>query len=137
MDCEAVDAGSRPCCKTPPTPGRRWTAPGRSPLATSPHAGCFSAAALPACGADFADFRGLQIWIDRFADSEAAAPGLSRPGNQLCVDAARVLLPRLTQDHPLDAPAAKAASARLFDALRGGQWPGGDEHLMLAKALYD
>lgn len=79
----------------------------------------------------------MQIWIDRFADSEAAAPGLSRPGNQLRVDAARVQLPCLTHDHPLDASTAKAAAARLFDALRGGQGPGGDEHLMLAKALYD
>ncbi len=45
--------------------------------------------------------------------------------------------PCLTDGHPLDAPTAKAAAARLFDALRGGQWPGGDEHLMLAKARYD
>ena len=96
-----------------------------------------SAAALLGYGADFADFRGLQNWIDRFNAAAQTAPELARPIDRLRVDAARVQLTALTHDHPLDAPATQAAAARLFEALRQGQWPGGGEHLMLAKLLYE
>ena len=137
MDCEAVDAGFAAMLQD--NAGARVGLQAAWEAAAGDEATrwLLSAAALLGHGADFADFRGLQAWIDRFAAGEQAEPALERAIDRLRIDAARVQRPSLTHDHAIDAPVARQAAARLFDALRDGQWPTGDEQLMLAKALYD
>lgn len=103
------------------------------------HASCWRLAALAllAINTDFADFRGLADWLNRFADGEAAAPALPRPVDRLRVDAARLVRPTLDDRHDLAGPVCQGAAQRLQAALRDQQLPPGDETVLLAKALYE
>lgn len=112
-----------------------WAAAERSGDAAAQYV--LAAVALLAVNVEFADFRGLSRWIARFQAGAAAAPALSREVDALRVDAASTLLPSLDHAFAHDGPAARQAAERLFEALRLGRWPGGDEHLLLAKTLYD
>lgn len=137
MDCEAVDAGFAAMLHDNAGAGQALDAAWKAAAGDDATRWLLSAAALLGHGADFADFRGLQSWVHRFAAGEQAAPALQRDIDRLRIDGARVQLPSLTHDVALDAPGAREAAARLFEALRAGLWPAGDEQLMLAKALYD
>lgn len=96
-----------------------------------------ASAALLAIATDFADFRGLPTWIERYERGARAAPALPREIDRLRVAAARVALPTLDHRYDLRDPALLATAEGLFDALRDGRWPAGNEHALLAKVLYD
>lgn len=109
-----------------------------------------ASAALLAIATDFADFRGLREWVDRWnaahpahgASPRADAPDtldtlLPDPVDRLRVDVACVALPALDHRFGLRDPRVRAAAERLYDALHQGRWPAGDEHALWAKVLYD
>lgn len=101
-----------------------------------------AAAALLAIEIEMSDFRGLARWVHRFQQAEAAAPAPSHATSaavldSLRLDAARLVLPTLDHRSAYDGAGARAAAARLLDALRHGHWPGGAEHALLAKVLHE
>lgn len=96
-----------------------------------------SAVALLAAAADFADFRGLGTWLARFESGEREGREAERTADALRLDAARLALPALDHRFDFRSPALRESARRLFDALLDHRWPAGDEHVLLAKILYD
>ena len=96
-----------------------------------------AAAALLAIETEMADFRGLAVWIERFIASEDQAPAPLRATDALRLDAARLVLPTLDHRFAYGSVPARAAAARLLEALRQGHWPAGNEHALLAKVLHE
>lgn len=96
-----------------------------------------SAVALLAAAVDFADFRGLATWLARFDSGEREGLVAERTADALRLDAARLARPALDHRFDFRSPALRDAAHRLFDALRNHRWPAGDEHVLLAKILYD
>lgn len=95
-----------------------------------------AAGALLAINVEFADFRGLADWLQRF-EAAADAVGPDRPQDRARLDAALLTRPSLDDRFAPDDDAVQAAAERLFEALRRGLPVSVDERLLLAKALYD
>ena len=86
-----------------------------------------SAAALLSMGVEFADFRVLRRWIDRFNVARTSMAQVERDIDRGRIDAALVLQAALDHAWAYDSPSASGAADRLLNTLRAGTWPPGDE----------
>lgn len=121
-----------------PTARRHFEQAYRLAEAADDQAGCAQCAAgmLLAMAMEYADFRGLGLWTARFLLAGAEAAPVSRPLDQLRLDAARITLPTLDGSFSFDA-GTEAAAQRAVQALRELHEVPPDEGMLMFKLLLD
>ena len=97
-----------------------------------------AAGVLLGIAADFSDFRGLAIWLQRFAvDQDAAWATWPRDEDQARIAAARLVAPLLDEAHGTDDDAVVAAARHLTALLARPLAVTADERILLSKCLID
>src|SRR5450432_860482 len=97
-----------------------------------------AAGVLLCVASEFADFRGLATWLERFASGDRAAGLLwPRPHDQARIAAARLTVPLLDEAQGTDDAVVAAAAERLTGLLAGPLAVSPDERILLSKVLID